>query len=210
MAARSRCRPHRVGSRDKGGRRMDTPRSRPRLDRRPGAGAAGHGAWGEVEMVPAAEGLPPMTAVHRWLAQTGFRQTSTPTPLRYIHRRIGAADVIRGQRAAEGFPTGCRSVSPANSRNCGIPRRAALRRYRLMRETRLHAGAAGVRADRIGVIVFQQPDNPATHIVSLQWERSVLPMAGRRLTGSRGDRRPGTYVLSDRPRPPPRDQVRGV
>ncbi len=58
-------------------------------------GPLGMAPWGEVGVAPATEEFfPPMTAVHQWLAKHGlppdFRADRS---LRYIHRRIGEADV---------------------------------------------------------------------------------------------------------------------
>ena len=103
-------------------------------------GPLGMAPWGEVGAVPAAEEVfPAATAVHQWLAKEGLPPDfRADRPLRYIHRRIGEADVYF---VANGSTEACsrrsaRSALRASSRNCGTPRAAASRRsWRTKRRT---------------------------------------------------------------------------
>jgi hypothetical protein len=72
-------------------------------------GPNGMAPWGEVGVPPATHEIyPPATAVHQWLAKEGlppdFRANHS---LRYIHRRIGEADVYF---VANGSTEGCAAI----------------------------------------------------------------------------------------------------
>ena len=58
-------------------------------------GPLGMAPWGDLEAAPAAvEVFPPMTAIYHWLAKEGLPPDfHADQSLRYIHRRIGEADV---------------------------------------------------------------------------------------------------------------------
>ena len=103
---------------------------------------------------PVEEVFPAATVVHQWLAKEGvppdFR---ADRPLRYIHRRIGEADVyfvangstegLRGDLLVPRCRQAAGTVAPRERQ-----RRAAAG---LRREGRLHARAAAAGADGIGV-----------------------------------------------------------
>ena len=72
-------------------------------------GPLGMAPWGEVEAAPAAvEVFPPATALHQWLAKDGLPPDfHADHALRYIHRRIGEADVYF---VANGAAEDCQGV----------------------------------------------------------------------------------------------------
>ena len=73
-------------------------------------GPLGMAPWGNIEVAPATpEVFPPMTLVHQWLAKEGVAPDfSADRPLRYIHRRIGEADVYF---VANGAAEGCEALA---------------------------------------------------------------------------------------------------
>ena len=72
-------------------------------------GPLGMGPWGEIEVAPAVEDVfPPATVVHQWLAHEGLPPDFLADhPLRFIHRRIGEADVYF---VANGSAEGCEAT----------------------------------------------------------------------------------------------------
>jgi hypothetical protein len=72
-------------------------------------GPLGMAPWGEVGVPPARqEVFPAATAVHQWLAKEGIPPDfSASRSLRYIHRRIGEADIYF---VANGSTEGCAAI----------------------------------------------------------------------------------------------------
>jgi hypothetical protein len=73
-------------------------------------GPFGMAPWGEIqEALAGDDAFPPATAVHKWLAKEGIPPDfHAARPLRYIHRRIGDADVyFVANGSAESYETTC-------------------------------------------------------------------------------------------------------
>jgi hypothetical protein len=72
-------------------------------------GPLGMAPWGEIEVAPALPDVyPAATLVHQWLAKANVPPDfAADRPLRYIHRRIGEADVYF---VANGAPDACDAI----------------------------------------------------------------------------------------------------
>jgi hypothetical protein len=167
-------------------------------------GPLGMAPWGEIAMAPAAPELfPGTTAVHQWLAKEGLPPDfRADRPLRFIHRRIGEADVyFVANGAAEGCEAACSFRVAGKQPELWHPesgRIASLMAYE-------EKGGCTQVPLRLGptesvFIVFRRPAEAAGRIVSATRDGQEL------LRGTAGDgavldlvrgeiRRPGRYVF---------------
>jgi hypothetical protein len=161
-------------------------------------GPLGMAPWGNFGAAPASQEIfPPATAVHQWLAQQGvgpdFR---ADRPLRYIHRRIGEADVYF---VANGATEGCEAI-------CSF--RIAGKQPELWHPESGRIAPLMVYEERNGCthvplrlgptesvfIVFRRPAEAASRIVSVTHDGQAA--ASEALDLVRGEIcRPGSYVF---------------
>ena len=133
-------------------------------------GPLGMAPWGEVEAAPAAEeAFAPMTAVYQWLAKDGLQPDfQADRSLRYIHRRIGEADVyFVANPAAEECAANCTFRVTGKQPEVWHPENGSV--TPLMDYEEKH-GCTNVllqfRPTESVFIVFRRPVDPASRIVS--------------------------------------------
>jgi hypothetical protein len=134
-------------------------------------GPLGMAPWGYIEATPAMpDAFPPATPVHQWLAKQGLAPDfRADRALRYIHRRIGEADVyFVANGSSEGCEATCTFRVTGKQPELWHPETGSVAPVAAYQEkegcTQVHLRLGPTES---AFIVFRRPADPASRVISV-------------------------------------------